>query len=107
MQVRPHLCFQLITPSVHWQQKMIGGTEEAASLKWKFSPDSCLSYLQLRAHKYQPASELALLTASGGSPTLLVEDQEQEESESGLPYAYLHSFQELEVNIGTSVLSVH
>lgn len=53
------------------------------------------------------ACKLALLTASGGSPTLLVEDQEQEESESGLPYAYLHSFQELEVNIGTSVLSVH
>lgn len=50
MRVRPHLCFQLITPSVHWQQKMIGGTEEAASLKWKFSPDSCLSYLRLRAH---------------------------------------------------------
>lgn len=49
----------------------------------------------------------SLLTASGGSPTLLVEDQEQEESESGLPYAYLHSFQELEVNIGTSALSVH
>lgn len=26
-------------------RKMIGGREGAASLKWKFSPENCLSYL--------------------------------------------------------------